>query len=190
MASSPNARMSVEQFLAFDANAERRFEFHDGEAFEIESASLKHAKLCNRLAVLLSEAFPDCEAFDGSANVYVALFDEVVKPDAFVLCSERQVVSGLKGTGEALLNPTLVAEITSESTENYDKGRKADFYRSISSLQHYLVISQAQIEVQHYVRTGEDRWELHLYRSRDQAVKFAENRSIALEDLYGSIRFE
>lgn len=90
------------------------------------------------------------------------------------------------GCGEALLNPTLVAEVTSEGTENYDKGRKADFYRSIPSLRHYLLVSQSQVEIQHYVRIGEEQWELYVYRTRDQAVTFG-NHLMFVADLYRAI---
>ena len=72
----------------------------------------------------------------------------MVKPDAAVLYGEMQTITGIEGVGAAIRNPAIVVEVLSKDSENYDKTEKADLYRSLPSLLHCILISQAKVEVQ------------------------------------------
>ncbi len=186
MATFPHSPYAIEEFLALDERMfDKRLEFHGGQILELEGATPNHSVLCNTIGFLLRGLYPPasgCQVFDGSVNIYIESAEKVVKPDAAVLCGERQTLTGIDGVGIAIRNPVIVVEVLSKDSENYDKGEKADLYRSLPSLQHYLLISQTKVEVQHYSRLDETKWQLGKLTDFGDAIQLKE--VISLGDLY------
>ena len=109
----------------------------------------------------------------------------MVKPDAAVLYGEKQTITGIEGVGAAIRNPAIVVEVLSKDSENYDKAEKADLYRSLPSLLHCILISQAKVEVQKYSRLGEETWHLAKLTGLEELIQV--EKSIRLGDLYEGV---
>jgi Uma2 family endonuclease len=148
MATQPLDRYTIEQYVEMEDTLGYRSEFHDGIILPVESATPTHARLGARLGSLLNNSFPSC-VYDSSLNVYIASSNKVLHPDATVLCGPANYPKP-----DCIDNPMVLVEITSPSTKDYDHGTKREYYFSLDSIQHYLLVSQAEKRVGHYERSG------------------------------------
>ena len=154
MATQPLERFSLDEYLERqDEPDSERSEFHDGLVLPVEAATPKHACLSAAVVgVLRSTFFPGCAVYDSSLNLYLASVNRIVHPDATVVCGTPNYPRP-----NCIDNPTIVVEVTSPSTKDYDFGTKRENYFTLSSVQHYLLVSQSDVMVGHYRRSG-DGW--------------------------------
>lgn len=148
-------KLSYEEYLAFERTAEERHTFWDGEIFAMSGGSLEHSTLETNLVVLLQERLKGkpCRAFTGNRR-YRSLQpeDRAVYPDASVICGRNQPHPE---DPDASTNPVVVFEVLSASTESFDRGKKFAFYRNYPTLCSYVLVSQEQLQVEHFHRRGE-----------------------------------
>ena len=86
------------------------------------------------------------------------------------------------------MNPAILVEVLSEATEEYDRGDKFTLYKSIAALQHYILISQTEVLVDHFERIAADEWECHQLRDRTQTIHITEPAlSISLSDIFSRV---
>jgi Uma2 family endonuclease len=92
---------------------------------------------------------------------------------------------------DIVINPRVIIEVLSKSTQDYDREDKFQAYRTISTFQEYLHIDQTQIRVEQYFKTGKKQWSLREYDAEDQAIAFnTVPWEISLADLYNKVKFE
>ena len=121
----------------------------------------------------------DVRVFVGRTGLYTY-------PDVVAVCGERQF---LDAEVDTLLNPTLIGEILSPSTESYDRGKKFGHYRQLASLQEYVLVSQDQVLVERFTRQG-DEWLLTEFNSLDDTLRLASiGCEIPLREIYARISF-
>ena len=106
-------------------------------------------------------------------------------PDVAVVCDEPQFEDDYLDT---LLNPTLIIEVLSPSTEAYDRGRKFGYYRTIESLSEYLLVSQDEYHIEKYVKQADGRWLLSDYRTPEETVELPSIQcTLALSEVYDKV---
>ncbi len=89
-----------------------------------------------------------------------------------------------------MLNPTLIAEVLSESTKDYDRGRKFEHYRSLESLREYLLVAQDKVHVEHYVRQAGNQWLLSEYNRVGDVIQLPSiSCTLAMEEVYAKVDF-
>lgn len=149
---------SAEEYLVLERSAIYKSEYHDGEIFAMTGASRKHNLIAVNIAGELHGQLKNrtCEAYLADMRVKAAKARSYHYPDISVVCGTPEFEDAHVDT---LLNPTLLVEILSPSTEAYDRGGKFSHYRKIASLQEYLLVSQDQPSVERYIRQG-DVWVL------------------------------
>ena len=154
MATDPKSRVTVEQYLALERQSETRSEYLDGEVFAMTGASRKHNLLvANVLAGLHSQLRgKSCEAYANDMRVGIPGTGLYTYPDVVVACGAPQFEDGELDT---LLNPTLIVEVLSGSTEDYDRGTKFAHCRTLPSLTEYVLVAQDKVHVEHFVRQTE-----------------------------------
>lgn len=147
-------RYSIEEYLALERRSETKCEFHDGEIFAMTGASRQHNLIAVNLAGELRNQLKGrpCEAYAADMRVKTAESRNYHYPDFAVVCGAPQFEDDHLDT---LLNPTLVIEVLSPSTEAYDRGGKFASYRRIESLREYLLVSQDTPRIERYRRTPE-----------------------------------
>jgi len=147
---------TAEEYLALERNAPYKNEFCDGQIFAMTGASRKHNLVAVNIARELSNQLKKrpCEAYLGAMRVKAAQAHSYYYPDVSVVCGKPEFEDTYLDT---LLNPTLLIEILSPSTEAYDRGGKFNHYRKIASLQEYLLVAQDQASIERFVRQG-DAW--------------------------------
>ena len=167
-AQQAQSRYTPQAYLQMERCATTRSEYVNGEIFAMSGASRGH----NRLTVsIVSEL--DLQMKGRTCNVYVNdLWVKVNEtgmytyPDVVVVCGEEQFEDEELDT---LLNPTVIIEVLSPSTEAYDRGGKFAHYRQVASLSEYLLVSQETLHVEHYIRQPDGQWLLS-YASGGEAV--------------------
>ena len=140
MSSLPKARFTPEEYLALERQAEYRSEFFHGEIFAMAGASREHNLIAGNVSRELGNQLKGrpCETYQSDMRVKVSDTGLYTYPDVVVACGELAFEDDEVDT---LLNPTLLIEVLSESTESYDRGKKFGYYRTIQSLAEYLLVA-------------------------------------------------
>src|SRR5207302_572820 len=141
MSAVPKPLLSPQEYLARERLADFRSEFYRGEMFTMAGGSPRHSLIKTNLLGELRNALKGrpCTAYDSDLRIRVSATGLYTYPDASVLCGELQFDDEHRDT---VLNPALLAEVLSDSTEAYDRGKTFTHYRQIVSLQEYLLVSQ------------------------------------------------
>jgi Uma2 family endonuclease len=147
-------RLTPEEYLAIERAAEQKSEFFNGEMFAMAGASPEHALIVTNVAGELRARLRErpCRVYSADLRVRVSETGLYAYPDVVVVCGEPQLEQ------DTLLNPTLIVEVLSPSTEAYDRGEKFRHYQRLESLQEYLLIAQDRHRVEQYVRQPDGRW--------------------------------
>src|SRR5580658_571128 len=183
MASLPDAPLTEEQYLEIERLAEFKSEFHDGRMFAMSGGSPNHALLSARMCSLLDRQMPaGCRVFSSDLRIKVAPARLYTYADCTVICGELQTFSDQK---DVVLNPLLIVEVLSPSTEGYDRGKKFELYRTIPSFCEYLIVHQDRRRVEHYSRQDDGSWLLREHKGTEACIVIAGlGVSISLADLY------
>lgn len=179
--------ITPEDYLAFERAAEYKNEYVNGEVFAMTGASRKHNLIATNLISSLSAQLrgKPCEVYPGEMRVKAPVARSYVYPDVVVVCGDPQFEDGYFDT---LLNPTLVVEVLSKSTESYNRLAKSAYYRTIESLVEYLLVAQEEYRVEQYFKQSEGRWLLSDVRSLESVIDLQSiGCSLALRDLYDRI---
>ncbi len=161
MATAALTRYSPEEYLAMERGAETRSEYIDGRIVAMAGAQLPHIRIVHNLGRELGVRLLEtpCEIYPTEMKVKIEASGRYVYPDLCVSCDPAFE----EGTTDVLLNPLLIVEVLSDSTESYDRGEKFFHYHRIASLREYVLVSQKTCLVERYVREG-DSW---LFASMD-----------------------
>jgi Uma2 family endonuclease len=181
--------LTPEEYLAVERQNEYKSEYMDGEMVAMVGASRRHNIITFNVAGELHRQLEGrpCEGYANDMRVRIVSRREYAYtyPDVVVVCGEPQFEDGHLDT---LLNPTVLIEVLSESTEKYDRGKKFSFYRTIESLAEYVLVAQDEFRVEEYVRQPDGRWLLSDYRSLDAVVELASIQcTLALREVYAKI---
>ncbi len=151
------AHFTPEEYLALERKAEYKSEYFAGEIFAMSGASERHNLIVTNIVRELSLQLKrrPCKVYPSDMRVKVSPTGLYTYPDVVVVCGEARFEDAHMDT---LLNPTVIIEVLSESTEAYDRGRKFEHYRTLASLSDYLLIAQDRPRIEHYVRQPERRW--------------------------------
>ncbi len=149
------------EYLALEGVAETRHELIHGQIIGMAGAEPEHNQIVQNLRAVLTIALLDrpCRITGADQRVKVEATAEYFYPDVVLLCAEPRYADPHP---RSLLNPELVAEVLSPSTEEHDRGAKWVAYQTIPSLRDYLLFSSDQRRVDHYRRSA-DGWTLHTY---------------------------
>ncbi|MDB4951560.1 MAG: hypothetical protein JWM27_4209 [Gemmatimonadetes bacterium] len=175
------------QYLVRERRAEYKAEYHDGEIHAMAGASRAHNRIVFRLVALLEPVLRErgCEGYAGDMRVRVGLRDAYFYPDVVVACGEPRFEDGETDT---LLNPTLVVEVVSPSTERFDRAAKGEMYRRLPSLVQYVLVSQGERRVEWYTRQEGGMWLFARAEGPDAAVALdAVGCTLRLAELYEGV---
>lgn len=157
MALREQRRFTPAEYLAIERQSQTRSEFLDGRIFAMTGASRKHGLIAGNTFASLHAQLKGraCEAFASVMRVEVSTTGLYTYPDVVVVCGELQFFDEELDT---LLNPTLIVEVLSPSTADYDRGGKATHYRALPSLRELLFVSQDTMLVEHWLRQTGEQW--------------------------------
>lgn len=187
MTSQPKSYMTPEDYLASERRADYKNEYVDGEIFAMTGASRRHNLITVNLTAELHQQLRKrpCESYASDMRVRIPSKRMYTYPDVVVVCDEPQFEDDHLDT---LLNPTVIIEVLSESTERYDRFRKFGFYRTIESLAEYILVAQYEHRIEQYTKQPDGRWLLSEHRSLEGVVELASVQcSLALREVYEKV---
>ncbi len=160
---------SADEYLRLERLAETRSEFWGGEIFALAGASRAHNTVVLNCAAELRTQLKGkfCNVYANDFRVEVQAKHHYTYPDVIVMCGHEKFLDGEQDT---LQNPTLIIEVLSPSTAAYDRGDKFESYRTLPSLQTYVLIAQDRCHVERFERQGDGRWMLSEYKGLEETV--------------------
>jgi Uma2 family endonuclease len=188
--------LAAKHHLSFDdwlegerASLEGRSEYVGGDVFAMTGASVEHNAIVANIVRELGTQMKGrpCQVYANDLKVRISSADAGKYPDLIALCGEHQFQDGRR---DVLLNPSLIVEVLSDSTEAYDRGDKFAIYRRIPSLREYLLVSQHRVQVELYSRSADGRWILADFSALTDSVPLASvDCSLSLAEVYDKVEF-
>ena len=182
--------ITAEDYLYHERKAETKHEYFQGEIFAMSGASFVHNTIfSNTLADLVTKLKgKKCSAFGSDLRVHIPKNTLYTYPDITVICDK---IENTDDSFDTAKNPTVIFEILSKSTRNYDKGQKFTLYRDIETLKEYILIDSENISVEKFSKNEDNSWTLTEYKNLDDVFHIkAIEVSIALNDVYDGVDFE
>jgi Uma2 family endonuclease len=186
MATEPKPRFTPDEYLVYERQSETKNEYLNGEILAMSGASRRHNRIVLNIAFSLDRQLKGraCEVYAHDMRLRAPAAKLYTYPDVVVACGEPRFEDSELDT---LLNPVLIVEVLSKSTEGYDRGAKFEHYRTLPSLSEYLLVAQGRIHVERFLRET-DHWVL---TETDELASTIELPSIgctlALADVYDRV---
>lgn len=190
MSALPKQHYSLEEYLELDRQSEARWEYWDGEIFEMSGVSAEHADIEINLTMHLRTQLREkgCRLFPANMRLRVPSSPPYRYGDLSALCGQAKFEK--IGGVDVLTNPQLIIEVLSDSTAAYDRGDKFSHYKSIPSFSEYLLIAQHRPHVTQFIKEGENRWVQHEFSQLEDVLKLVSlDCELALRDVYENVSF-
>ena len=181
--------ISEEHYLVREPEAEYKSEYRDGRVVAMAGGSWAHSQIAINLAREISAQLRDrpCRTFSNDTRIKVAAARFYTYPDLSVVCGEPRADTK---DSWVIVNPTLIVEVLSESTEAYDRGEKFAYYKKLDSLQEYVLVAQDRVCVERFSRQKNGRWKAARYDSLDDVAELpAIGCRFAVREVYDKVRF-
>jgi Uma2 family endonuclease len=191
MSSYPKHRYTLEEYFALELSSETKYEYWNGEVFAMSGVSPEHAQIQINLTISLGTQMRGgpCRVFPSDLRIKVPAYLPYRYPDLSALCGEAQYekMSGL----DVLINPALIIEILSPTTEAFDRGDKFTYYKSIPSFTEYLLVAQHRPYVGQYIKVTNEEWRYYEFNDMDGVVNLSSvNCRLTLSEIYEDVTFK
>ena len=180
-------RITPEQYLALERKAEFKSEYCNGFIVAMAGTTKRHNLIAGNIYRRIGNQIEDrpCEVYISEVRLRVGPTGLYTYPDVMAVCGEAKFEDDELDT---LLNPTMIVEVLSPTTESYDRGAKFKQYRELASLREYVLIAQDKVLVERYTRQGEE-WILADFRSLDESLQLASiDCEIPLREIYAKVK--
>lgn len=166
-----------------------KHEYYKGEIFAMSSASLAHNEISINCVFELKNKLKGkpCQPYGSDLRVHIPLNSLFIYPDISIFCGEVETIDDKFDTAT---NPSVIIEILSPTTKNYDLGQKFALYREIETLKEYILIDSEKVNVLKYSKNNDDSWLLVEYKSLDDFITInLANIEIQVKDIYENVKF-
>jgi Uma2 family endonuclease len=191
MSSEPSHKYTLEEYFALELASEEKYEFWKGEVFCMSGASLAHNQITINIGTEAHSQLRErgCQVFPADMRVKVPAYPPYRYPDLSALCGAPEI-ENIRGL-DLLLNPALIIEVLSKSTEAFDRGDKFTYYKSIPSFSEYLLVAQHRPHVSQFVRQENGVWTFMEFNDLTDTVRCGSVPcALALREIYRDVTFE
>jgi Uma2 family endonuclease len=188
MASHPKDLLTPEEYLAIERRSEFKSEYFAGDTFAMAGGTKRHNLVAGNISRILGNQLleRDCNVYNSDMRVKIASVGKYTYPDASVACAEEELEDDDEDTP---LNPVVIIEVLSKSTEAYDRGRKWEHYQRLDSLCDYLLISQTPYRVEQFTRQHGGSWSYTEYVGESDVLDLKSiGCSLLLRDVYAKLK--
>ncbi|MBC7784839.1 MAG: Uma2 family endonuclease [Burkholderiales bacterium] len=183
---------TVDEYFAIEERAEEKHEFDNGEIYAMSGGTLAHSQITMNVGGELRNRLRGqrCQALESNIKVGIVAFNKFVYPDVMVVCGRPEFAA--EGTPRhAIVNPTLIVEVLSLSTELYDRVKKFEAYQSLDSLKEYVLVAQREPHVNTYFRHDDGRWTLRTFKDISASVQLPSlGIEIPMREIYLNVEFQ
>jgi Uma2 family endonuclease len=181
--------ISAQEYLEMERSSPEKHELHRGTVITMTGASLKHNQIVSNLVADIGTFLKgkSCQVFPSDLRTKVPTADTFTYPDVSIVCGEPELMDEHFDT---ILNPSVIIEVLSPSTEKYDKGNKFLYYMQISSLKEYFMISSTEIYIQTACKQSDSSWKFEEIKDINASLFINTiEHNISLNDIYGNVIF-
>ncbi|PZN72735.1 MAG: hypothetical protein DM484_23955 [Candidatus Methylumidiphilus alinenensis] len=190
MRTHQHLKLTPEEYLAQERSAEFKSEYYHGKIYAMSGASREHNQISSNITASLVVKLLDkpCSVYANDMKVWIDKAHKYTYPDLIVACDPQHFEDEHT---DVLLNPSVIIEILSDSTETYDRGLKFFHYQRIDSLCEYLLISQKFCHVEKYERQANNLWVYsEFHEMNDEVTINAINCKILLSEIYRKVNLK
>jgi len=187
MSSQTKPHYTPQEYLALERSKPQKNEYFNGEIFAMGGASERHNLIVGNVFASLHTQMrgKPCKVYSSDMRVKIRQTSLYTYPDVVALCGEAKFDDEQQDT---LLNPTVINEVLSKSTEGYDRGDKFAHYRRIDSLLDYVLITQEKIRIEHYRRQPDNQWLMVEMSQPQEGVELLSIRcTLLIADVYDKV---
>jgi Uma2 family endonuclease len=187
MSAIPKTFISEETYLEEERKALNKSEYYKGEIFAMAGATKAHNKIVASIISAVGQYLKgkNCSFFPSDLRVYNRANGLYTYPDVTIVCGKEEYLDEELDT---LLNPTVLIEVLSASTENYDRGTKFKLYRSIPSLKNYILVSSTEYAAEIFTRKEDNEWILNTTKEKNGHIHIsAIDYDLSLADMYAQV---
>ena len=181
---------TIEEYLEMENASSEKHEYYKGEIFAMAGTKMAHNEITSNLATELGAQLKgsSCKPYGSDLRIYVEKNSLFTYPDLSVICGKKE---SRNNDDFNILNPSVLFEVLSESSKDYDRGSKFMLYRDIPGLKTYVIVDSLSIKVEVYSINSAGLWELNEYSNISDTLRISNlNISIALKDIYDGVNFE
>ena len=180
--------MSPEEYLEFEHHSDIKHEYIDGEVYAMAGTGGVHNIISGNLYMSLRNSLQGsaCRTYFADMKVKLGQGQKFFYPDLVITCDQRD-----EPTLSYVTFPTVIIEVLSESTEKFDRGKKFQYYRTIPSLQEYILVSSQEYLIECFRRTKNDLWTLQTYEGLGAIIRIESLAVDApLSEIYATLSFD
>lgn len=152
---------TIGEYLEFENSSDSKHEYENGRVLAMSGGTFNHGILCSaayrEISNLLEAKGMDCTPIGSEVRVHIEKANSIVYPDTMVICGEIQMS---EQDSEAVINPMVIVEVLSKSTESYDRGDKFYKYGQLASFKEYILIHQDSPTIESFYRKEQDYWQI------------------------------
>ncbi|MGD1699476.1 Uma2 family endonuclease [Dapis sp. BLCC M229] len=178
-----------EEYFLLEETAENKHEYRNGKIIPMTGGTTNHNEIASNFCAYLKFALKgkNYRVFIGDVRLWIPDYNLYTYPDLMIIEGEPNYYQNRTDT---VTNPSILVEVLSKSTANYDRGEKFKLYRSIPDIKEYILIDQYQFYIEQYVKTAEEKWEVTYYESEESILKLTSlDFQIAFSDIYERVDF-
>jgi Uma2 family endonuclease len=189
MGNAAKKLMTAAEYLDFERESFEKHEFYNGEIYAMAGAKERHNLIVSNLIISIGTKFKNmpCVVYPSDMRVVIDEYRHYTYPDVTLVCAERKF---LDNKNDCLLNPNVIIEVLSESTERYDRGKKFEAYRNIISLKEYMLVSSEHKKIELFTKTTDGKWLFSENTQEDTIIIPTLDLTILLSDVYDKVEFE
>ena len=190
MTAQPKTFISEELYLTHERESITKHEYYAGEVYAMAGASEQHNLIAMNIAASLHSQLRggECRTYPSDMRVKVVKTGLHTYPDFTVVCGQSLFTE--RNKRDTLINPTIIIEILSPSTERYDRGMKFQHYRTIETLQEYVLVSQDKYHIERFIRQEPNEWLFSEVLDRDSSLALPSIQGVlALRAVYEGVIF-
>ncbi|MDQ0638501.1 Uma2 family endonuclease [Pedobacter sp. W3I1] len=180
---------TIEEYLEMEKASTVKHEYFQGEIFAMSGATFNHNLIFSNIfgPLFFKLKGSKCIPFGSDMRMNISENTLFTYPDISIYCNE---IKHLSEDGDTILQPTVIIEILSPSTKNYDRGKKFNLYKDIPSLKEYIMIDSESVLVEAYYIDDEQNWVLHKHEEISDILNLVSmGFDVALTDIYNHISF-
>ena len=183
-------KISIEAYLEMENASMEKHEYYKGEVFAMSGAKVPHNAISGNLFVALANKLKGkkCRPYNSDQRIHIQSNTLFTYPDISIICGE---IITLNNDDYNVLNPSVIIEVLSKSTKNYDRGEKFKLYRDIPTLREYILADSESIHIEVFRLNKNKRWELEEYNSIEDLLYIkAIDEKIPVSETYSGVNVD
>lgn len=183
-------KFSIEEYLEIENASIEKHEYYKGEIFAMSGAKVPHNMISRNFLFALGKKLrgKSCQPFGSDQRIHIEENTLFTYPDISIICGE---IITLNNDDYNVLNPTVIIEVLSPSTKNYDRGEKFKLYRNIATLKEYILVDSASMHIEVFRLNETHHWELEEYNALTDHLSIkAINETVFISDIYEGVSLE